>query len=695
MNIELAKSAGFCFGVSNAVKMAEEEAKKGIIYTLGPIIHNKHETDRLDRLGIKIIGDVSELPEGARVLIRSHGVSLAVENALKAKNAEIYDATCPFVKKIHNIASEYSQKGYTIIIVGNKNHPEVLGIAGRCKKSFVISPDSEAPDLSEFDRVCVVSQTTAKEKNYKKITNFIKNTCKDAVIFDTICKATQKRQEEAAEIASHSDTFIVIGDKNSSNTRSLAQVAADVCKNVYQIEDANGLKNVNAYGLIGITAGASAPDWIIKEVLKTMEETKRDELSFAEEVEKTLITLNTGDVVRGTVIDVTPTEVYVSLAYKADGVIPASQISDDPSVKPADKFKIGDEVEAFVYRVSDVEGTVGLSIKKLTSMRSWTNIEAAYEEKRDITGKVIETVHGGVIALWEGVRIFIPASLANDRYLSDLSVLVGQEVPIRIRDINRGRRKVIGSIKDILVEEKKKKQEEFWAKIDAGQTEFDGKVKTLTNFGAFVDLGGVDGLIHISELSWTHIKHPSEVLAVGDDVKVNIIDANRETGKISLGFRKKEDNPWEILKATKNEGDIIDVKIVRLTAFGAFAEIIPGIDGLIHISQIANKRIDKPSDVLKVGETVQVKIVSIDFENKKVSLSIRALLHVEEAPAEAPAAEEVAEEAPAEAPAAEEVAEEAPAEEPAVEEAHAEESAVEEVPAEEEPAAEAEEKTEE
>ena len=400
-----------------------------------------------------------------------------------------------------------------------------------------------------------------------------------------------------------------------------------------------------------------------------MEETKRDELSFAEELEKSLITLNTGDVVRGTVIDVTPTEVYVNLGYKADGVIPASQISDDPSVKPEDKFKIGDEVEAFVYRVSDVEGTVGLSLKRLTSMRSWTNVEVAFEEKRDITGKVIEVVQGGVIALWEGVRIFIPASLANDRYLSDLSVLVGKEVPIRLRDINRGRKKVVGSIKDILVEEKQKNQAEFWAKIDAGQTEFDGKVKTLTNFGAFVDLGGVDGLIHISQLSWTHIKHPSDVLSVGDAVKVNIIDANRETGKISLGYRKAEDNPWEILKATKNEGDVIDVKIVRLTTFGAFAEIIPGIDGLIHISQIANRRIDKPSDVLTVGDVVQAKIVSIDFENKKVSLSIRALLPVE-APAEteAPAEEEapIAEEAPAEteAPAEEEapIAEEVPAE---------------------------------
>ena len=543
----------------------------------------------------------------------------------------------------------------------------MLGIAGRCEKSVVISPDSDESSIPKvFDKICVVVQTTTQKKNFKKIVKFIKNTCKDAVIFDTICGATKERQDEAAKLAARSDTFLVIGDKNSSNTRSLAQVAADVCTNVCQIERADELKKVRVFGNIGITAGASAPDWIIKEVIDTMEETKTNgELSFAEEFEKSLITLNTGDVVRGTVIGVTPTEVYVNLGYKADGVIPASQISDDPAAKPEEMFKVGDEIEAFVYRVSDVEGTVGLSMKKLSTMRSWTNIEAAFEEKKDVDGKIIEVVNGGVIALWEGVRIFVPASLASDRYLSDLSVLLGKTFPIRLRDINRGRRKVIGSIKDIINEEKHAKQAEFWAKIDAGQTEFTGTVKTLTNFGAFVDLGGVDGLIHISQLSWTHSKNPSEVLAVGDTVTVSILEVNRETGKISLGYRKSEDNPWEILKASKNVGDVIEVKIVRLTNFGAFAEIIPGIDGLIHISQIANKRIDKPSDVLKVGETVEAKIMAIDFDAKRVSLSIRALLPVEAPVGETPAEEtstveeKVVEEAVPveEAPAAEEAAE--------------------------------------
>lgn len=635
--IILAKTAGFCFGVSRAVSMVEEKAKEGAVYTYGPVIHNDLEIKRLEKLGARVIKSVDEVKKGDRVIIRSHGVSEAEERALMERGAEVFDATCPFVKKIHEIVSEYSKKGYTIVIFGDKGHPEVSGIEGRCGgRTIVLSDEDDINEIPE-EKLCVVAQTTANKDKYNKFIKNIKNACKSMVFFDTICCATQKRQDEVYKLSCECDSVIVIGDKKSRNTLKLYEVASENCSSVYHIENAEELDHLKLAGKIGITAGASAPDWIIKEVLKTMEENALDKgTSFVDELEKSLITLNTGDVVKGTVIGITPTEVYVDLGYKADGVIDASEIFDDPAAVPEDVLKVGDEIEAYVYRVSDVEGTVGLSIKRIKNIKEWENIQKAFEEKQNIKAKIVEAVNGGVIATTNGVRIFIPATLANDRYLKDLSVLVGKEVPVRIREINRGRKKIIGSIKDVLVEERAKQTAEFWEKVDAGQKEFEGVVKTITNFGAFIDIGGVDGLAHISELSWTHIKHPSEVLNVGDKVNVILIEADRETGKVSLGYRRPEENPWEIAKTKLHVGDVVSCKIVRLVHFGAFAEILPGIDGLIHISQIADRRIEKPSDELSVGQVVEAKITDINWEDKKIALSIRALIE----PAVADAVEE-------------------------------------------------------
>ena len=647
MKITVAESAGFCFGVSRAVSMVEEKCRENKVFTYGPVIHNACETERLKNMGAEVLEDLSLLKPSDTIIIRSHGTTEKEESIMRESGATVYDATCPFVKRIHDIVKEHSEKGYEIVIIGDEDHPEVRGISGRCsKEAIVINSEEEIiPKISGKSPICVVAQTTANKKNYKNLIKIIKNTCQEVVFFDTICNATRRRQSEAENLAKENDTMIVIGDKQSRNTCKLAEVSGKHCKNVYHIENAAALSGLELYGSIGITAGASAPDWIIKEVLQTMEENMaKTELSFAEELEKALLTLNTGDVVTGTVIGITPTEVYVDLGYKADGVISASELSDDPSLKPEDIVKIGDTVEAFVYRVSDVEGTVGLSMKKLKSIKGWEEIQKIFEEKQDIVGKVIKVVQGGVVAVSNGSEIFVPATLASDRYVSDLSTLVGKEFPIRLRDINRARRKIVGSIKDILVEEKAKLSAAFWEKIDAGQKEFDGTVKTITNFGVFVDLGGVDGLIHISQLSWNHIKHPSEVLAVGDAVKVIIIDANKETGKISLGYRRDEDNPWTIAKSKFNVNDVVSVKVVRLTNFGAFVELIPGIDGLVHISQIANKRIEHPSTELTVGETVEALITDINWETKKVALSIRALLP-EEVPAPEAEVVEAAEEA--------------------------------------------------
>ena len=664
--VKVAEKAGFCFGVSRAVNIAKDGAKEKKIATLGPIIHNQSVVDELSEMGVRIIESPTEAQKGETVVIRSHGVKKETEDILKNKGIDYIDATCPFVKKIHTIVEDAYSKGHSIIIIGNKDHPEVVGINGWCNDSAtVIETEKEAEEvyLNGEKNVTVVSQTTFERELWKKITKIIKNTCQSAIVFDTICSATNERQKYAADLAKESDVFIVVGGKHSSNTKKLYSIATCLCKHTFLVEDASELpKNILSLGnSFGITAGASTPDRIIKEVLETMVEEKNTNIqgngepTFAEAFEQSLVTLNTGQVVTGTVISITPTEVYVDLGYKADGIIPVDELSDDPSANPGELVKVGDEVEVFVVRVNDVEGYVKLSKKKIDAIKGWQTIEAAYESGEILTGKIVEDVNRGVIALVNGSRIFIPASMASERFTKDLSTLVGTEARFKIVNIREDRRgkKAIGSIKVVAAAERAEKIASFMADVEEGKV-YTGTVKTLTDFGAFVDLGGVDGLIPISQLSWQRIKHPSEVLSVGDSVEVNILKVDKETNKISLGYKKAEDNPWEIAKAKFTEGAVVEAKVVRLVPFGAFVELIPGIDGLIHISQIADKRIGKPADVLTVGEMVTAKITEINWEEKKIGLSIRVLLEeakkAEEAmPEDAPAeVADVTEEAPAE-----------------------------------------------
>ncbi len=649
--VKIADSAGFCFGVSRALEMTEKgiaEGKK--MATFGPIIHNGQVVKELSDKGVRIISSVEEAGEDETVVIRSHGVQKSVEDDFKGRGVEVINATCPFVKKIHKIVSENYALGKQIVIIGDSHHPEVMGINGWCNDSALIFSSEEDIDptvLAEKD-ICCVSQTTFERNLWEKIVKIIKNTCKRVVFFDTICNATNERQKSAALLAAESDLFIVIGGKQSSNTKKLYQIAKGICKRTLLIEGAWELPE-DCYSpgeRVGITAGASTPDWIIKEVFKTMVNAENlnsgnGELTFEEAFEDSLVTLNTGQVVTGTVMKITPTEVYVNLGFKADGVIPADELSDDPDVKPEDVVKVGDELEVFVVRVNDAEGYVKLSKKKIDAVKGWATIEAAAESQEILTGKVIEAVNRGIIVSVCGSRVFVPASLAAERFTADLTGMVGQTVSLRIMNIKEDRRgkRAIGSIKSVLLEEKAKKSKEFWENVEKGK-HYQGVVKTLTSFGAFVDIGGVDGLVHISELSWMRIKEPSEVVNVGDVVDVYIIDANSETGKVSLGYKKTEDNPWVIAQNTMAVGDVKKVKVVRLLPFGAFVEIIPGVEGLIHVSQIADRRIGKPADVLSVGEEVEAKIVDVDWEAKKIGLSIRALL-APAAPAEAaPAAEE-------------------------------------------------------
>lgn len=638
--IQIAENAGFCYGVDRAIELLYQTIDEGVsVSTYGPIIHNPQVVADLSQKGVRVLGE-EERPDGGAVVIRTHGVPKKITEELKASAERVIDATCPYVKKIHKIVEKHNELGYNIIIVGDSTHPEVQGINGWCKdKATIIATEQEASGLSLDGPTCVVAQTTFRVETWKKIIKILKNLCTDVVIFDTICHATELRQKSAADLAKSVDVMLVIGGRGSSNTAKLFEICSQLCKQSYYIERIEELPlELVGQGIgIGITAGASTPAWIIKEVANIMAEEKEilesaEELrSFEEILEESLITLNTGDVVEGIVIGFSPTEVSVDLGTKADGYIPLSELTDDPSLAPSDIVKVGDKIKVFVVRVNDIEGTVMLSKKKLDVMKGWEIAEKAFEEQAIVSGKVVDVVNGGIIVLVDGTRVFVPGSLANDRFLSDLSVLKGNDVSLRIIDVNRRKRKIVGSIKTVLLEEKKKASEAVWATIEEGK-HYMGTVKSLTNFGAFVDIGGIDGLVHISELSWGHIKHPSEVVSVGDQIEVFVISADRETKKISLGYKTAENNPWTKAKAQLNVNDVIQCKIVRLVPFGAFAEVMPGIDGLIHISQISNVHIAKPSDALKIGDVVDAKIIEIDWEKQKISLSIREILPEVEKP---------------------------------------------------------------
>ena len=636
MEIKVAKSAGFCFGVQRAVDALLNKKDDENISTLGPIIHNEAVVELLKTKGVDIINVPSDAKEGTKIAIRTHGVCEKTYEEIK-KNGEFIDLTCPFVKKIHNIVNEHYKKGYKIIIAGDKGHPEVDGINGWCENSADIIISEKELENKHYDKVCLVAQTTLDSETYKKIKKFLKKSCQNVLIFDTICSATEKRQKEADSLSKISDAMIVIGGKHSANTTRLTSICAKSCANTYQIENFEEIPQIlyaPTNNIIGITAGASTPPWIIKEVIGTMEEMIKDgnEISFAEALEahekaQALVALKTGDIVKGTVMRVENNGVSVNLGYKSDGFIPAGEVIDDPNADISSIINVGDEIEVFVVRVNDVEGEVTLSKRKIDAIKSEKVLEEACENGTVLEGTVVEVVSGGLVVSAQGGRVFVPASLASDRRMADLSNMKGEKVSFIIKEITkkRGRNKVIGSIRAVMEQQKRALSEAFWAEVEVGKV-YNGTVKSLTKFGAFVDIGGVDGLVHISELSWAKIKHPSEVVKEGDVVEVKVLELNKETGKISLGYKKTEDNPWEKAKAELEVGKDIACKVVRIVPFGAFAEIYPGVDGLIHISQVANKRIGKVEDELTIGQHITARVVDLDLENNKIGLSIRAIL---------------------------------------------------------------------
>ncbi len=630
MKIMLAKSAGFCFGVNKAVNIVYGLLDKNEedICTLGPIIHNDQLVNDLKSRGVKVISDIAEaLPEG-KVVIRTHGVTPDVYEKLAEHKLEAIDTTCPYVKKIHNLVREKYNEGCKIIIAGDKDHPEVQGINGWCGNSAYIADSPEDVDkIPEMDsECCIVAQTTITKEKWDNINIKLQKKCKNIQKFDTICNATSNRQNEAEKIARLADAMIVIGSKSSSNSQKLYEICKKYCPRTYIIETFGDLPpiDITDIKILGITAGASTPDVIIKEVLEKMDELNKQEkeMNFKEAFESSLVTLQSGEIVKGKIIGFNNAEIYVDLGYKSDGIIAVSEYSDDPDFKPDANLKAGDEIEVYIVRVNDGEGSVQLSKKKVDAMRSIDTVEEAFENKTPITAKVIEVTNGGLIASAKGVRIFIPASQISDRYVKDLTEYLRQTVTLRIVEFIKQKRKIVGSVKVILAEERERTGNEFWGNIEAGK-KYQGTVKSLMDFGAFVDIGGVDGLVHVSELSWNKVKHPSEVLKVGDIVEVTVLEFDKDKKRISLGFKKNEDNPWVKAVEKFKVGDVVKGKVVRLVPFGAFVELEKGIDGLVHISQISNVRIAKPGDVLSIGQDVEAKVVEFNLEAKKISLSIK------------------------------------------------------------------------
>ena len=647
MEVIQAKSAGFCFGVARAVKMARELAKTAERpRMLGSVIHNGHVTAELERQGMRTIESPQEARPGDSVLLRAHGVGREVYRLLEEQGACVVDATCPRITHMQRIVEEAEREGRQPVMIGDPDHPEVRGIGGWCGGLLVFSGPEEAarwaesPAAAGVEGLTIVSQTTLRRKVWEDSLKILKKQCTNLKIFDTICDATHTRQSEAALLAARVDAMVVVGDPKSANTKHLTEICRLYCSRVFQIENADELPWEGLCGcrVVGLTAGASTPASIIKEVKKTMSEEKIQSEgmeNFEELVEQYTNTLNTGDKVTGVVIAITPTEVHVDLGCKQAGYIPVDQLSDDPSVKPEDVVKIGDEMELFVIRVNDVEGYATLSKKKVDANKAWENIEEACESKEVMEGFVTEENKGGVVVSVRGVRVFVPASQSGLPRDAAMTELVKQRVKVRITEVNRARRRVVGSIKAVQQEARAAAAAEVWANIEVGKR-YTGTVKSMTSYGVFVDIGGVDGMVHITDLSWSRIKHPNEVVSIGETLEVYVISFDPEKKKISLGVKDRSTNPWQVFMDTYKVGDVANVRIVKLMTFGAFAEVVPGVDGLIHISQIADHRIEKPGDELSEGQMVDAKVTAVDEEKQKISLSIRALL----APTPAPAEEE-------------------------------------------------------
>ncbi len=650
MKITTAKSAGFCFGVKRAVDLVYKEVEAGSnVYTFGPIIHNEEVVADLSNKGVKVIETPEELktlPKGT-IVIRSHGVSEALQNELASYGHKIVDATCPYVKKIHKAVREKSNDNQHIIIIGNKSHPEVEGITGWCRSNLtmpnpnaytVIENEEEAKafDLPKATKLCIVSQTTFNYKKFQDLVEIILKKGYDIFVLNTICNATEERQTETYQLAKQSDAMIVIGGKHSSNTRKLYEISKKECENTYYIQklDDLDLNLIKSYRNVGITAGASTPNNIIKEVHTAMSEKSFEQLLEEEKVVK----INNGDVVEGIVLGVKEDEIILNIGYKSEGIITRNEYTNTPNLDLRTVVNVGDVMQAKILKVNDGEGQVALTYKRLAAEKGNKRLEEAFEKHEVLTAKVAAVLNGGLSVIVDEARVFIPASLISDSYEKDLAKYAGETIEFVITEFNPKKRRIIGDRKQLIVAKKETLKKDLFEKIKVGDT-VEGSVKNITDFGAFIDLGGADGLLHISEMSWGRVENPKKVYKVGDTVKAFIKDIQGE--KIALSLKFEGANPWIDAEIKYAVGNVVNGTVARMTDFGAFVELEPGIDALLHVSQISKEHVEKPSDALKIGQEITAKVVEFNKDEKKISLSVKAL--------EAPEKEaEAVEEAPVE-----------------------------------------------
>ena len=640
MQIILAKTAGFCFGVNRAVKLTYELLEQGRpVATLGPLIHNPQVVEDLESKGAITCDSVDDVPDGYEVVIRSHGVGQSVYDKISTRRLAYHDATCPFVAKIHNIVSKSE---CPVIIAGDPDHPEVIGIVGHCRNpdEVTVVRDSDElekmAELQKFPRqnaLIMVAQTTFNSSKWQSCIQVAKKHYTNITIFDTICSATAERQKETEELARRSALMVTVGGKNSSNTAKLAQISQKHCPVIFT-QDGSDIDKAAVSellplqgGTVGITAGASTPAYIIKEVHRIMSEILNNEegFDFMAEVDKTFKKVYIGNRVKALVVAVNKNEAVVDLGTKHSGYIPASELSQDPNAAPSDVVKVGDEIEAIVTAVNDAEGTVTLSKKKVDSVLGVEKLAAAMENNETLEGEVSSVVKGGVIIISNGTRVFIPASQTGVPKDGKLEELLKKTVPFKVIEVTEARGRVVGSIRQAKKEANDAAKAKFWENIEVGQ-KFTGEVKSIESYGVFVDLGGVDGMVHSSELTWNRIKHPREIVKIGDKLDVYVKSFDPEKKRVSLGCKKEEDNPWVKLENEVPVGTEFTAPVVSITKFGAFVRIMPGIDGLVHISEISNERVNKVSDVLKVGDEVRVKLTAVDFDRKRISLSMKACL---------------------------------------------------------------------
>lgn len=726
MQVMLAPHAGFCFGVKRAVEKAFELAKEGKqVCTLGELIHNQAVVKRLEEQGIGKVESLEEVGDRS-VLIRSHGVPPSFFEQMQEQGIEYYDLTCPFVKRIHKRVEAARNVYDLIIIVGRAEHPEVVGIKGWAgEKAYVVSHAEQVQNLPDAQKVLIVAQTTITRELLDSVYLAARERFLDVELFDSICRTTAWRQAETREMAQKSDAVIVIGDKNSSNTQKLYEIASKFCKNTQYIESSSDLllEKISNCDIISIVAGASAPDWIIREVITQMSEqettqvteevqvapvqepnaetqevkeeitaeatetaevagetqeaaveaaeaaeaasapeeaaqetqeesqaaqaaaqqdddAKNDENSdFLAELEKTFVKIRRGQFIKGVVVQVSDDEVCVNIGYKSDGIIRKEDLTADGNVSPAEMFKPGDEIEAEVVTLNDGEGNVRLSRKKIESQIKWKALVEDMDPEAVYSCKVTKVIKGGVLSKLEGYDAFIPASQLSLKYVEDLSTFVGQTLDVKVIDVDKRQKRFVLSHKEILKKQAEEEEKKLFESFEKGAV-IKGVVKRLTDFGAFVDVGGVDGLLHITDISWVRIKHPKDVLSENQEIEVKILNVDPEKKKISLGYKQLQPKPWDLAPEKYHVGDIVEGKVVRIAPFGAFVELEPTIDGLVHISQVVDRRIEKVEDVLSLGQVITAKVLDVNAEKKRISLSMRALIEDKKAEEAANAPEE-------------------------------------------------------